>query len=110
MGAVEEVTRQALALSSREQKIQFMMAFEGIGPKYGRNIWMDLYDADFRQSIAVDSRLTRVSRALGFRFGMDEYTAHEELFRELAADAGLEPWELDRLLYQNVDWFLGAVE
>ena len=109
MGGAEAATKIALALSSPEEKIDFMMAFRGIGAKYGRNSWMDLYDPDFRQSIAIDRRITKITEILGLNFGKNQYQAHEAFFQEIAGDAGLEPWELDRLLYQFTDHFLKAI-
>lgn len=110
MGGAEAATRTALALSSPEEKIDFMMAFRGIGAKYGRNSWMDLYDPDFRQSIAIDTRISRITEALGFAFRKSQYREHEAFFQQVAEEADLEPWELDRLLYQFTDHFLTAIE
>ena len=40
----------------------------GIGDKYARNIMMDVYHEDFRDSIAVDARIKAVSERLGLSF------------------------------------------
>jgi hypothetical protein len=69
-------------------------SFMGSGDKYARNIWMDVYDEDFRNAIAVDERIKAVTRALGFAF--KRYRDHEAFYCSVATEAGLEPWELDR--------------
>jgi hypothetical protein len=99
--------QQAIALPERAEKIQFLLRFKGIGDKYARNIWMDVYDDAFRDAIAVDERIKSVTRALGREFRT--YADHEAFYQEVAADAGLEPWELDRLLYQFKAHFLAAI-
>ncbi|HSH76669.1 MAG TPA: hypothetical protein VLA09_13360, partial [Longimicrobiales bacterium] len=74
--------------------------FKGIGPKYGRNIWMDVRDPEFMQSIAVDQRLKKVAAALA----LDPEAPYEELeafFVGVAEDLGVTPWGLDRLLYRK---------
>jgi hypothetical protein len=107
MGGVERATQMALALHSRQSKLEFMMAFHGIGPKYGRNIWMGLYDPDFRDAIAVDQRIINVTTALGCSF--KRYPDYEAFYREVASEVGLEPWEVDRLLYWFTDHFIAAI-
>jgi hypothetical protein len=107
LGGVEQATKRMLSLPTREEKFQFMRSFDGIGEKYGRNVWMDIYDPSFRSSIAVDERLKKVARALGFTG--KGYKQAEAFYCAIAADAGLEPWELDRLLYRFTDHFLGVV-
>ena len=82
-------------------KIAFLKQFHGIGKKYGRNIWMDVYDPDFRCTIAVDQRIKRISEVLGVTFA--NYEQHEQFYQEIAREAGLEPWEVDRLIYQFRD-------
>jgi hypothetical protein len=83
--------------STRESKIEFLEQFKGIGPKYARNILMIVYHPDFRQSIAVDERIKSVSRELGLSFG--SYDEEEQFYVNVAARAGLNGWELDRLVY-----------
>ena len=55
MGGPEEARRQALAQDGRAGKVVFLQRFHGIGDKYARNIWMDVYRPDFRNAIAVDA-------------------------------------------------------
>jgi hypothetical protein len=68
---------------------------------------MDIYDPLFRESIAVDERIRSISVALGYRFA--NYADHEAFYCEIAREAKLEPWEVDRLLYQFRDDFLRAI-
>jgi len=107
-GGVKAVTRHALSLATREEKFQFMDTFEGIGPKYARNVWMDIYDPLFRNAIAIDERIKAITTALGYSF--KTYEEHERFYQELAYQAGLEPWELDRLLYEYKAHFLAEIE
>jgi len=107
MGGVEQATKRMLSLPSRDAKFLFMKTFHGIGEKYGRNVWMDIYDPAFRDTVAVDERLKKVARALGFTGR--RYRQAEEFYCAIARDADLEPWELDRLLYNYTDFFLGVI-
>jgi len=84
--------------TSRNEKEAFLQAFDGIGPKYARNIPMDTYDEHFRDSIAIDVRLKNVSTALGLTFARP-FPEHERFYQDVAQAAGLNGWELDRLLY-----------
>jgi hypothetical protein len=106
-GGVEAVTRRALGLASREEKYRFMDAFDGIGPKYARNVWMDICDPHFRDAVAIDERIKSVTAALGYSFRT--YGDHERFYRDIAREARLEPWEVDRLLYQFRDHFIAAI-
>ncbi|MCX5999944.1 MAG: hypothetical protein NTU41_10255, partial [Chloroflexi bacterium] len=107
MGGLEEVRRQALAQIGTHAKSVFLMQFKGIGRKYGRNIWMDSYHRDFRETIAIDGRIKQVTAALGYTFA--NYTEHEQFYLAIAHEAGLQGWELDRLLYHFKDEFLAVV-
>lgn len=107
LGGVEAATKLMLSLPDREAKLQFIRSFAGIGEKYGRNIWMDIYDPAFRDAVAIDERLKKVAKAMGFV--SNSYQEAEQFYCQIAEEAGLEPWELDRLLYQFTDHFLEAV-
>lgn len=107
MGGVEEATKRMLSLPTQDEKLRFMRSFAGIGEKYGRNVWMDIYDPAFRNSIAVDERIKKIAGALGFK--ITGYQQAEAFFCDIAAEAGVEPWELDRLLYNFTDHFLGVL-
>jgi len=82
---------------NRQGKIEFLKAFDGIGDKYARDIMMDVYHPDFRDSIAIDTRIKNITERLGLNF--NNYEEHEKFFAEIARDAGLNGWELDRLMY-----------
>jgi hypothetical protein len=105
LGGVRRATRQVLELSGRQAKLDFVLKFDGIGPKYAFNLWMDLYDPDFRDCVAVDIRLGNVLGELG----AGKSVRPQEYFRGLAREARLEPWELDRLLFWFTDYFLAAI-
>ncbi|OLE54900.1 MAG: hypothetical protein AUG51_06070 [Acidobacteria bacterium 13_1_20CM_3_53_8] len=107
MGGLEQARYKALACVGTEAKIGFMKHFYGIGDKYARNIWMDVYHPDFRNSIAVDERIKKITMALGYTF--TNYIAHEQFYLEIAREANLQGWEVDRLLYNYKDWFLSKL-
>jgi hypothetical protein len=103
MGGPEAAKAQLLAQPGRQAKIRWLKTLPGIGDKYARNIMMDVYHEDFRDSIAVDARIKSVSKALAVVFS--SYSEHEAFYLDVARQAGLNGWELDRLLYS----FLGEV-
>ena len=107
MGGPLEAKRQALAQEGKEGKIAFMRRFHGIGDKYARNIWMDVYHPDFYDTLAVDLRIRRITKALGYSF--KTYEEEERYYQDIADEAGLQGWELDRLLYNYTDHFLAAI-
>jgi thermostable 8-oxoguanine DNA glycosylase len=86
-----------LSQTGRENKIAFLQKFPGIGPKYARNIMMDVYHEDFRDSIALDVRIKGISEILGLSF--KSYLEQEEFYLSVAHEGGLNGWELDRLLF-----------
>lgn len=104
LGGLEAAKAKALAALKKEGKIAFMRQFPGIGEKYGRNIWMDVYHPDFRDAVAIDERLKSITAEMGYSFR--NYQEHEQFYLEMAAEAGLNGWELDRLLYNFKDTFL----
>lgn len=65
---------------------------------------MDVYHEDFRDSIAVDVRIKRISDAWGLSF--PSYEEHENFYLSVATDAGLNGWELDRLMFNFTNEFL----
>jgi hypothetical protein len=64
---------------------------------------MDTYHPEFRNSIAVDERLRRISQELGLSFKDKDYESHENFYLDVARKVGLEGWELDRLIFRFVD-------
>ena len=107
IGGVRAASKAALAAPGRDAKLAFMLQFDGIGDKYARNIWMDVYHPDFYDAIAVDERIKKITGALGYTF--TAYADHERFYQELALEAGLQPWELDRLLYHFNDHILASL-
>jgi hypothetical protein len=108
LGGLKAAKTKLLAQSGRERKIAFLKSFSGIGDKYARNIMMDVYHPEFRDSIAVDARIKSISDGLGLHF--HSYQAHENFYLNVAREAGLNGWELDRLMFSFQNEFLsGAV-
>ncbi len=107
LGGETAARSAAFAQPTRDAKIAFMKGFHGIGDKYARNVWMDLYDSHFHDAIAYDERLKKVAAAMGAQF--QNYMAAEQYFTELARESGREPWEVDRLLYHFNSDALDAV-
>jgi len=97
LGGIESAKATLLAQPGRAAKIAFLETFPGIGPKYARNIMMDVYHEDFRDSIALDVRIKAITEALGLSF--TTYDEHEQFYLRVAQQAGLNGWELDRLLF-----------
>ena len=104
MGGLERAKEKAFAQVGTKAKIAFMKRFHGIGDKYARNVWMDIYHPDFYESIAIDDRIKQITVAMGYRF--DSYGEHEQFFLGIASEAKIQGWELDRLLYNFKDDFL----
>ncbi len=112
MGGPERTKGLLLAQSGRDAKIKFLRTFRGIGPKYARNIMMDVYHEEFRDNIALDVRIKSISKNLGLSFSDSDYAEHEKFYLDVAHSAGLNGWELDRLLFnfgQEVKDRLGIV-
>lgn len=97
MGGPEAAKTLLLAREGKEGKMQFLRQLPGIGPKYAWNIMMDVYHPEFRECIAIDTRIKAITKALGLHF--DGYKEHEDFYLSVASGAGIEGWELDRLLY-----------
>ncbi len=104
MGGAKKAKELAFNQKGTEAKIEFMKQFHGIGPKYARNIWMDIYHPDFHNNIAVDERIKKITGILDYKF--DNFSDHEKFYLDIARDANLQGWELDRLLYQFNDEFV----
>lgn len=101
MGGLDTAQREFERADGREAKRDFLEQFLGISDKYSRNIGMDLYHPDFRDVIALDSRIQGISEELGLQF--DEYEQGEEFYLSVADEVGLNGWELDRVLYNYRD-------
>lgn len=103
MGGPLAVKEELLKQPGRDAKVRFLEQFDGIGPKYARNIFMNVYHSEFHDCIAVDERIKSISKELGLSFR--NYSDEENFYLEAAARAGLSGWELDRILY----WFRDEV-
>jgi hypothetical protein len=107
MGGISKALEQMRSLKGREGKLPFFQLFAGIKDKYGRNIWMDLCDPDFRDAVAIDVRLKKMYAVLGIP--TDDYARAEQAMLEIAREAGLTGWGLDRLLFHFSDHFLSVL-
>jgi endonuclease III len=107
MGGPEAAKEQLLSRNGREAKIRFLKTLPGIGDKYARNIMMDVYHVDFRNCIAVDIRIKSISEMLGLSFA--GYEDHEAYYLDVARSAGLNGWELDRLMFNYLNEFKAAL-
>ncbi len=103
LGGPEAAKQQLLTQDGRDGKIAFNRQFPGIGPKYARNLMMDVYHLEFRDCIAIDARINSISRCLGLTFSATQYLEHETFYLTVAKKAKLNGWELDRLLFNFND-------
>lgn len=108
LGGPREATALARRQRGSEAKRLFMRQFLGIGEKYARDTWMDSHDPDFRDCIALDVRVLKVSALLGFAEA--DYAAHERLYQKLAREAGRETWEVDRLCFHRNKEIVGLLK
>jgi endonuclease III len=102
-GAPSAYTKQLLSQRDKDGKIRYLRKLAGIGEQNARNLVMNVYDPDFRDSIKVDLRIKKISEKLGLR---DEPNYQENFYCRAAKKAGLGGWELDRLLYNFTGEFL----
>ncbi len=94
--------RQRLHSLDAEGIIDFLTNVSGCGPKYSRNIMMDIYDERFHEGyFAIDSRIKGLLPRLKYP-GKAKYEDQERFLIGLAAQVGIKCWELDRLLYNKV--------
>lgn len=99
LGGPVAAKKKLLQQIGRDRKIAFLRRFPGIGPKYARNLMMDVYHPEFRDCVAIDARINSISRCLGLTFTAAQYLEHERFYLTVAKSANLEGWELDRLLF-----------
>lgn len=107
MGGLVETKNKALAQKGTLAKIEFMKRFSGIGDKYARNIWLDVYHIDFHNNIAIDDRIKKITQSLGYTFS--NYNEHESFYLQIAKESNINGWELDRLLYNYTDYFIANI-
>jgi thermostable 8-oxoguanine DNA glycosylase len=97
VGGPRVAKERLLQQPGRDAKIVYLRSFPGIGEKYARNIMMDVYHDDFRDSIAIDSRIQAISTEWELTF--KSYADHESFYLSVARAAGINGWELDRLMF-----------
>lgn len=107
MGGIDAAREKMNSLAGCDAKIKFFQSFQGISDKYGRNIWMDFCDRDFAETIAIDVRLKKIFDELNI--DMSRYAIAERNMLDIAHDAGLTGWEMDRLLFNYTDHFLKSM-
>jgi len=100
-GGLEITQEEFESQDGKDAKMDFLREFKGIGDKYARNIGMDIFHPDFRDTIALDNRINGISDELGVEF--DSYEEHEQFYVDVAERLGMTAWELDRLLYRYTD-------
>jgi endonuclease III len=109
MGGPQKAKDALLGEPGRDAKIAFLKRLAGIGDKYARNIFMNVYHPEFRQSIAVDSRIESVLAVLGLD-ELKSYEAREQFLLEAASEAGVDGWDLDRMLYHFKDQIFARLD
>jgi hypothetical protein len=107
LGGMEKARKAALSQKGQKGKVAFMKRFRGIGDKQAKGIWMDVFHQDFRSTVAVDDRTRQLASAIGHSFPSPE--EQEKFFIEVAQEAGLSGWEVDRLVSAFKDYFLKAL-
>lgn len=107
MGGLELANAMLLNKKCAAEMIEFLDDFPGIGQKYARNIMMDCHHPFFREKIALDSRILSISNELGLN--LKAYQDHEKFYLNIAKEAGIEGWELDRLIFEHRDEFLNSL-
>ena len=108
MGGLEEAQDEFSSRTGKDEKIEFLKQFKGIGDKYARNIGMDLFHPDFRDTLALDTRIKNVTDELGIEF--NSYEQHEKFYVSAANSLSITPWELDRILYRYTDEIIEEIE
>jgi hypothetical protein len=106
-GGPEAVKAQLEGFAGRRAKIAFLKSFRGIAEKQALNLMMAAYHPDFREAIAMDERIGKISERLGVEFG--GFADAEAFYLEAAHAAGLEGWELDRVLHHFSGEILAAL-
>jgi thermostable 8-oxoguanine DNA glycosylase len=97
LGGLDSVKEKLEGAYRMSGKIALLMTFKGISKKYARNIMMDVFHPEFQDCIAVDARIKSITKALGLKFST--YEEEERFYIDSAKAARLQPWELDRVLY-----------
>lgn len=96
LGGPEKATKEMLALKGKAAKQAWIRRFKGVGKKYSNDVWMDIFDPDFQDSVALDARVRAFAKALGFDVRSSKL---ETDLLNFAESCNLTGWELDRLIY-----------
>jgi thermostable 8-oxoguanine DNA glycosylase len=107
IGGLEQANAMLLNKECAAEMTEFLDEFPGIGPKYANNIMMDCYHSFFHEKIALDSRIRSISNKLGLN--LKKYSDHENFYLNITREAGIEGWELDRLIFEHRDEILNAL-
>ena len=119
IGSLEKLKKMQISLKSlttRDEKIDALKKsrLKGFGPKYARNFWMDFCDPEFVDgTFALDSRLQKFIAVVWPHFDSKEgkkligaavgdenlYGKIEYAMNEIAKEAGVTSWDMDRLLF-----------
>ena len=68
MGGLDAAQQEFESKDGKNAKMNFLKQFKGIGDKYSRNIGMDLFHPDFRDTVALDTRIRNVTDELDIEF------------------------------------------
>lgn len=98
LGGPTAAKKKLLCSEGRDAKIVFLKQFMLIGDKYARNLMMDVYHEEFRDYIAIDSRITNISEK--WNIPTKPYEDCEIFYRSVAKKAGIDCWTLDRLMFE----------
>jgi hypothetical protein len=109
-GGPETVKRELSSRAGSAAKVEFLRSFRGIGQAYARNMMMDVYHEDFHNCIKIDARLKKVMNALELTFDERKFSDAEEFFLKAARRAGLNGWEMDRLIFTYLDEVLAELQ
>ena len=101
LGGLDAAQQAFGSQEEKEAEMDFLQKFKCIGDKYARNIGMDIFHPDLRDTVALDARMNSISDKLGVKFG--SYGGHEQFYVDVAERLGMTAWELDRLLYRYTD-------
>ena len=98
-GGPKAVRERLARAADARALIADLQKYSGIGPKYARNIAMDVHHPLIRNHFAFDHRLNAiVTEAIG---GLPPYDVREAMMLRVARGIGVEAWDLDRVLYSR---------
>lgn len=98
-GGPKTVRERLARVADARTLISNLQQYPGIGPKYARNIAMDVHHHLIRNHFAFDHRLNAiVTEAVG---GLPPYDVREAMMLRVATGIGVEAWDLDRVLYSR---------